>query len=283
MILKAYAKLNLSLDITGKRPDGYHELDTIMQSISLYDTVTITPSDSLRVTMDTAGIDEVQNTAYAAASAFFANTGTSGAHIAITKRIPQQSGLGGASADAAAVLIGLDRLYGTHLDPDTLMALGRSIGADVPFSLFGGTARARGIGEKLTRLHIPQDIAFVVLTPRTGISTAAAFARYKPGPPVRMDTVTYALQKGDTQLYHRHAGNALSMAALSIAPDIMKAATALRSAGGVPALMTGSGSSVFAIYETQEQAKTACNNVRGDYALCGVFHPVRTGVDIEEA
>jgi 4-diphosphocytidyl-2-C-methyl-D-erythritol kinase len=283
MILKAYAKLNLSLDITGKRPDGYHELDTIMQSISLYDTVTITRADSLRVTIDTGDVDEMNNTAYAAANAFFAHTGVFGAHIAITKRIPQQSGLGGASADAAAVLIGLNRLYETHLDSDTLMRLGRSVGADVPFALFGGTARARGIGEKLERLHIPQDIAFVVITPRTGVSTAAAFARYRPGAPMRMDTVTYALQKGDIALYHQHAGNALGMSALSIAPDIMKAAAALRSAGCIPALMTGSGSSVFAVYPTKEDAITACNNVRGDYALCDVFHPVRTGIEIEEA
>ncbi len=283
MILKAYAKLNLSLDIIGKRPDGYHELDTIMQSISLYDTVTITTHDSLRVTMDTAGVDEIHNTAHAAARAFFAHTGHFGAHITIAKRIPQQSGLGGASADAAAVLIGLNSLYDTRLDADTLMALGRGVGADVPFALLGGTARARGIGEKLERVHIPQDIAFVVLTPRTGVSTAAAFARYKPGPPVRMETVTYALQKGDIPLYHRHADNALGMAALSIAPDIMEAAAALRSAGGVPALITGSGSSVFAVYETTQQAQAACTNVRGDYALCDVFHPACTGVEIEEA
>lgn len=283
MILKAYAKLNLSLDITGKRDDGYHELDTIMQSISLFDTVAITPSNGLHITMDKGDVPDAQNTAYAAARAFFAHTGTSGAHIAITKRIPQQSGLGGASADAAAVLIGLNRMFDTHLDTAALMALGQGVGADVPFALFGGTARARGIGEKLERLHIPQDIGFVVITPHSGVSTADAFARYTPGAPVRMDTITYALQKGDIALYHRHAANALSMAALGIAPGIMNAAAALRAAGDVPALMTGSGSSVFAVYDTQEKARAAYHNVRGDYALCDVFYPVRTSVEIEEA
>ena len=282
MILNAYAKLNLSLDITGKRSDGYHELDTIMQNIALCDTVTITPAEGLRVTMDNGGIDEPDNTAYAAAKAFFKQTALHGAHISIDKRIPQMSGLGGASADAAAVLIGLNRLFRTNLHIDVLMDIGKRVGADVPFSLFGGTARARGIGEKLERLHIKAPKAFVVITPHSGVSTAEAFAQYTPSTPIRMDTISYAVQKGDLELFHRYAGNALDMAALSIAPDMMTAVSALMTAGAKKALMTGSGSSVFAAFQTIVQANAVLEKITGDFALCGAYATTDTGVRIIE-
>ena len=283
MTIKACAKLNLSLCITGKRADGYHELDTIMQSISLYDTVVILRADDLSITMDTGDITEKENSAYTAAQAFFRLTGIrGGAHISIEKHIPAQSGLGGASTDAAAVLVGLDRLYDTHLSNDTLAALGKSVGADVPFALMGGTAWAKGIGEKLERLHAKTPGAYVVVTPHTGVPTAEAFARYKPSGTLHMDTVAYALQKGDIALYHKYAGNALGLAALSIAPDIIKAAGALMAAGAEKALMTGSGSSMFAAFETASEAEAAAAKLRGNFALCGVFLPVDTGIKIIE-
>ena len=123
--MSAYAKLNLSLDVTGRRDDGYHELDSIMQSISLADTVQISRADSLSVAFDVPGIDPQINTAHAAAQAFFAHTSiAAGADIRIQKRIPRMAGLGGASADAAAVLIGLSRLFGARLSAGTLAALG---------------------------------------------------------------------------------------------------------------------------------------------------------------
>ena len=283
MTINAYAKLNLALCITGKRTDGYHELDTIMQSISLYDTVTISCAKNLSVTMDTGDVPETNNTAYAAAHAFFAHIGQKGgARISIQKRIPQQSGLGGASADAAAVLVGLNSMYDTQLDADTLAALGKSVGADVPFSLFGGTARAKGIGEKLERLHAKTPVAYVVVTPHTGVSTAEAFTRYRPSASVRMDTIAYAIQKGDIGLYHKYAGNALGMAALSIAPDMIAAANALMAAGAEKALMTGSGSSMFAAFETTAKAQAVAENLHGDFALSGVFMPAAAGVNIVE-
>ena len=283
MTINAYAKLNLALEITGKRADGYHKLDTIMQSISLHDTVTISCAKNLSVTMDTGDVPEKDNTAYAAAMAFFNHIGKEGgAHISIQKRIPPQSGLGGASADAAAVLVGLNSMYDAQLDTDTLMALGKSVGADVPFSLLGGMARAKGIGEKLEQLQAKTPVAYVVVTPPAGVSTAEAFARYKPSAAVRMDTVAYAIQKGDIALYHKHAGNALGMAALSIAPDIMAAASALMTAGAKKALMTGSGSSMFAAFETVAEAQTVAANLRGNFALAGAFSPVDTGTLIIE-
>ena len=281
--LKAYAKLNLSLDIRGKRSDGYHELDTIMQSIDLFDTVRIEKADALRVQMDMSGVDERLNTAYVAAEAFFLHTGISGgADIAIEKHIPAMSGLGGASADAAAVLIGLDRLYGAQLSADTLRMLGKCVGADVPFALVGGTARAQGIGEILTPLYPKKVFHCVVIKPAQGVSTAEAFARYRVSDHVSIDSVEYALLKGDLELLLRFAGNALGLAALAVAPQILHAADALMAAGAPKALMTGSGSALFAPFENLEAAQQTAQRVRGEFAYCGAHSAAASGVDIEE-
>ena len=278
--VQAYAKLNLSLDITGKRPDGYHDLDMIMQNISLFDIVTIKPADGIHVHFDVSGIDEKNNTVYAAALAYLRHTQKPGADITIQKNIPSRAGLGGASADAAAVLKGLNALYETALNTTTLAALGQSVGADVPFSLFGGTARARGTGNKLKRLAPKKDMHYVLVKPHQGVSTADAFNRYRPSGHISLDTVEYAVLKGDTALFSRCAGNALGMAALSIAPDIMKAAAALMGAGAQKALMTGSGSTMFAAFETKETARRTADNVGEGFELCGVFSPVTTGISI---
>lgn len=281
--LKAYAKLNLSLDIRGKRSDGYHELDSIMQSINLYDTITIEKADALRVKMDMPGVDERRNTAYTEAEAFFAHTGISGgADIAIQKRIPAQSGLGGASADAAAVLIGLNRLYGAGLSPDALRMLGKRVGADVPFALVGGTARAQGIGEILTPLYPKKTFHYVVIKPAQGVPTAEAFARYRASEHVSIDSVEYALLKGDLELFLRFAGNALGLAALAVAPQILRAADALMAAGAPKALMTGSGSAMFSPFETLEASQQTAQRVHGDFVYCGAHSAVAHGTEIEE-
>lgn len=281
--LKAFAKLNLSLAIRGRRADGYHELDTIMQSIDLHDTVTIEKSVTLRVRFDAGGIDELRNTAYAAAQAFFAHTGMpGGADISIQKRIPMESGLGGASADAAAVLIGLNRLYGANLKDDTLRMLGKSVGADVPFALTGGTARAQGIGEVLFPLYPKKLFHYALIQPRAGVSTAEAFRRYRASEHISIDSVEYALLKGDLDLFLRFAGNALGLAALAIAPQILGAADALMAAGARKALMTGSGSAMFAPFETPDESRQAVQRVRGNFAYRGVHSPVSAGVQVLE-
>lgn len=279
--LKAFAKLNLSLDVIGRRSDGYHELDTIMQSIDFFDIVSIEKADTLRVCFDADGIDSRCNTARAAADAFFAHTKIAGgADISVHKRIPVMSGLGGASADAAAVLIGLNRLCDAGLDEETLRALGRRVGADVPFALLGGTARAQGVGEILTPLYPKKIFHYVIVKPHAGVSTAEAFARYRASEHVSVDTVEYALLKGDPELFFKYAGNALGLSALTVAPDILSAMGALRKAGAVKALMTGSGSAVFAPFDTEEAAQEAAQLVRGDFAYCGVHGPAPAGVTV---
>lgn len=151
----AYAKINLSLDITGRRADGYHTLRTVMQSISLCDTVTLLEGDAGKIEVICSGGAPCGkgNTVYRAAEEFFRRTGKKGsASFRIEKRIPAQAGLGGGSADAAAALRLLNRRFQTGLSAENLREIGLSAGADVPFCVEGGTALAEGIGEKLTVL-----------------------------------------------------------------------------------------------------------------------------------
>lgn len=148
---KANAKINLSLYISGKREDGYHLIDTIMQSVSLADTITVKKAKAITVACSDDSLSGEENIAYKAAELFFKETRISGgAGIYIKKRIPSAAGLGSGSADAAAVLLALDRIYGTNLNLEELCRIGLSLGADVPFFIKGGTQRARGIGEELS-------------------------------------------------------------------------------------------------------------------------------------
>ena len=279
--LNAYAKLNLSLNVTGKRADGYHELDSIMQTISLADTVELGLADEISVVFDVPDVDPVNNTAYAAAQVFFAHTGIQGGvDIRIRKIIPRMSGMGGASANAAAVLIGLNRLYDAQLGADTIAQLGVRLGADVPFALTGGTAPAKGIGEKLKPLSLKTPFHVAVVKPHAGVSTAEAFRRYKSSAPINIGMVEFALLKGDVSLFEQYAGNALGIAALSIAPEIMKAADALLAAGARKALMSGSGSTMFALFADEAAARETASRIKGRYELCGAYSFVDKAVDI---
>jgi 4-diphosphocytidyl-2-C-methyl-D-erythritol kinase len=278
--LLAYAKLNLALDVLGKRDDGYHNLDSVMQSISLYDVVTIKKADGIYVSMDKAFCAPEKNTAYIAAQLFMQKTGALGADITIEKNIPGESGLGGSSADAAAVLIGLNALYDSRLSIEALIKIGRQVGADVPFALIGGTARARGIGDELTQLKLSKPLYFAVVKPHQGVSTAKAFAQYTKTEPVRIETVMFAVQKGDIDMFNTYSRNALGMAALRIAPQMMSAASALAKFG--KAFMSGSGSSMFVMFETAQQAKEAAQQIIGDFELCGAYESVACGVQITE-
>ncbi len=278
MKLKAYAKLNLALEVKEKRPDGYHELDTIMQSISLCDIVSIERSSSVSVSMSNPCADEKDNTAFKAAVLFSEYTESGGADISIEKHIPAMAGLGGSSADAAAVLFGLDELYGTRLGTETLMYLGRKIGADVPFCIMGGTARAKGIGEKLERLTLKKPLWFTVIKPHQGVCTAEAFKAYKKTRHISIESTAFALQKGDIDMFRRYSGNSLGMAALKIAPDIMRAAGALSAFG--KAFMSGSGSSMFCVFETQQEAQAAAAKIKGSFELCSAYNCTSAGVEM---
>ena len=176
----APAKLNLALDVVGVLPNGYHDLDMIMQTVDLYETIILRKSQNLTLTLPGSRVPAgATNTAYKAALAFFHYTGLlAGVDMEIRKAVPVRAGMAGGSADAAGVLVGLNALYGAKLSMSELCAIGAGIGADVPFALVGGTCRVKGVGDLIKALPPMPECWFVVVMPSFGISTPEAFAKY---------------------------------------------------------------------------------------------------------
>lgn len=253
-IERANAKLNLTLGVLYKRSDGYHALDSLMQSVDLCDTLVIERAGGVTVTC-TGMVLPYDNTVRRAAERYRALTGR-GANIRVTKRIPAEAGMGGGSADAAAVLRGMQKLYG-EVDEKTLFEIGASVGADVPFCMRGGLQRAEGIGEALTPLSGPK-LYFAVAKPAAGVSTKKLFSLLKL--PRRMpDTFgcMRALSQGDIEALASLLFNALEEPAAELVPEIARAKRDLMEAGALAASMTGSGSAVFGVFPTRETAEAA--------------------------
>jgi 4-diphosphocytidyl-2-C-methyl-D-erythritol kinase len=158
------------------------------------------------------------------------------------------------------------------------MHLGRKIGADVPFCIKGGTARAKGIGEKLEPLSLKKPLWFTVVKPYQGVSTAQAFGAYTKTAHISIESAAFALQKGDIDMFMRYTGNSLGMAALKIAPDIMKAAGELSAFG--KAFMSGSGSSMFCVFESRQEAQAAADKIKGSFELCGAYSCTAAGIEM---
>ena len=234
----APAKLNLALDVVGILPGGYHALDMTMQAISLYERVVIRRSPYLDLALPGSNVKPGPgNTAIKAALAFFHYTGLlAGADITVYKSVPVRAGMAGGSADAAAVLVGLNELYGARLSMSELCALGVSIGADVPFALMGGTCRVQGLGDLIKALPPLPECWFTVVMPGYGISTPEAFAAYdKVGSSVHPDCAAQeaAIRAGDLDAVCATAGNALEECSGAKDNEAIKAA--LRENGAVPA------------------------------------------------
>lgn len=268
MRIKARAKINWTLDILGQREDGYHLMDMLMQSVSLADTITLTPSAEL--TLTTGGHPRLpangHNLAYRAALALQEATGCrKGAAIHVEKRIPVGAGMGGGSADAAGVLAGLNRLWGTGLDQAQLEAIGLTLGADVPFCLRGGLTRTTGIGEKMLSLPCARSYDLVVIQPCRGLSTGAVFTAYHEKADISRpatDNAQRALETGDTALLTASLGNVLQSVSQDMRPPIGDAIAALKRRGALTALMTGSGSAVFGVFSCEDDARSAARSLR---------------------
>ena len=281
--LLAPAKLNLSLDVVGILPGGYHALDMVMQAVSLYEQVTLRRSMDLVVRIPGSRIPTgPKNTAYKAALAFFYYTGLlAGADITIRKSVPVRAGMGGGSADAAAVLVGLNTLYGAHLSMTELCALGASVGADVPFALMGGTCRVQGLGDLIKALPPCPDCWFTVVMPGYGISTPAAFAAYDQiGSPTHPDCAAQetAIRSGDLNGLCSAAGNALEVCAGGADTAALK--EALTAHGARAALMTGSGAAVFGIFETEDAARQAASALETAGRQIYTLRPDRGGARV---
>lgn len=251
---RAYAKLNLTLGVLYQRADGYHALDSIMQTVNLHDTVTVERARDIVVT-STGMTLPYDNTLRRAAEQYRALTGR-GANIRVTKRIPAEAGLGGGSADAAAALRGLQQLY-DELDERTLLEISAKVGADVPFCLNGGTQRAEGIGEVLTPVR-GMKLHLVIAKPAEGVSTKKLFSLLRL-PRTMPDTTAAlkALSVGDLDALCPLLFNALEEPAIELVPAIGQIKQRLLQAGAKAACMSGSGSAVFGVFADQEAALSA--------------------------
>ena len=284
--LLAPAKLNLSLDVVGILPGGYHALDMVMQAVSLYEQVTLRRSPDLVIRLPGSRVTPgPKNTAYKAALAFFHYTGLlAGVEITIRKSVPVRAGMGGGSADAAAVLVGLNALYGARLSMTELCALGASVGADVPFALMGGTCRVQGLGDLIKALPPCPDCWFTVIMPGYGISTPAAFAAYDQiGSPTHPDCAAQeaAIRAEDLSGLCAAAGNALEVCAGGADTAALK--QALLDQGAKASLMTGSGAAVFGIFEAEEPARRAAEALAAAGRQIFTLRPDRGGARIVKA
>ena len=281
----APAKLNLSLDVVGTLPGGYHDLDMVMQAITLHETLVLRRSRYLNVRMPGSFVPvNEKNTAVKAALAFFHYTGLlAGVDITIHKQVPVRAGRAGGSADAAGVLVGMNELYGARLSMSELCALGASIGADVPFALMGGTCRVKGVGDLLKPLPPCPDCFFVVVMPSVGISTPEAFQRYdRMGSPLHpdCDRQEAAIRAGDLPGLCAAAGNALEHCSGATETPAIRAL--LDEYGALTSLMTGSGAAVFGVFDAEDKAQAAAEALRTRYKQVYLARPDRGGARVSQ-
>ncbi len=281
----AFGKLNLMLDIVGINADGYHELETVMQSVSLFDTLDmqINNTGENKIICEKAGFPcDSSNLIWKAVAAFEHYTGlkTGGITASVDKQLPSMAGMAGGSADCAATLCALDAMFDTNLKKVQLCEIGVGLGADVPFCIVGGTQLCRGVGEKMTALSMPR-CAFVVVKPDLSISTPAAFKKYDSLTNVpKCDTKAFVsrLNKGDIKGMCGKMFNALEYAANE--EEIETAKKKLLDAGALGALMTGSGSAVFGVFENPGKAQAALEKIKNDYPQAWICNPVSAGTQI---
>ena len=281
--VKAWAKLNLSLDVLGKLADGYHEMKMVMQTASLSDDIRIELTGDGAVTAQSNFAflpKDENNIAAKAAAAFFAAAELpgAGARITLRKRIPVGAGLGGGSADAAAVLRGLNELTGAKLDADALEALGAGLGSDVPFCIRGGTRLAVGRGERLLPAPEMTMCGIVICKPRFSIRTPELFARIDGRRSrVRPDTdgLLAAMAAGDTEGLARRMYNVFEDVLPRRCSEIGAIKSTLLDLGALGAVMSGTGSAVFGLFPAPEDADRAASALRAQYRECFAARPVR--------
>ena len=263
---KAFAKINLTLSVGEKRKDGYHDIDSVMHSISLHDKITLEKSGeiSLSVTKGSAPSGQ-ENLMWKAAELFFAETGISGGvRMELEKHIPAQAGLGGGSSDAAAVLRGLNRLMKTGLSVEELSDMGKQIGADVPFCITGGCCRCRGIGEKLTKVPGWNGLPLVIVRPPVAVETGKAYAvldRAEKQTGNKTDACIRALEEKDRKKLAESLSNDFEKALFAEEPVLEETSRRL-ALFSRPLLMTGSGSAFFVIAESRTDRKRLAEEIK---------------------
>ncbi|MBD1372470.1 4-(cytidine 5'-diphospho)-2-C-methyl-D-erythritol kinase [Hazenella sp. IB182357] len=276
---KAPAKINLTLDAKFKRTDGYHELEMVMTTIDLYDRIDLMFRSENKVSlMSDSGIlpQAEKNLAYKAAMLLKQKMNIKyGVHIQIQKNIPVAAGLAGGSSDAAATLRGLNRLWDLRLTDQALAEIGAEIGSDVPFCVHADTALAKGRGEKLISLPAPPPCWVVLAKPTHGVSTAEIFDHLKVeqiASHPATDEMIYALQSYDYDKMCKYLGNVLEPVTMEIYPEVKRIKDKMKQFGADSVLMSGSGPTVFALVQYENQAKRLVNSLRG---FCNHVYAVR--------
>ena len=277
---KAPAKINLTLDVLGKRPDGFHEVEMVMTTIDLSDRIGLRSLRDDRIELDVSEpyipTDE-RNLAYQAArlmkETYHISTGV---YIRLEKTIPVAAGLAGGSTDAAAVLRGLNKLWDIGATPEELAALGATLGSDVPFCVHGGTAIATGRGEQLNKVNDPPNCWVILAKPPLSVSTATIYSN------VNLDDVQHpkteqmirALELGDYESMCQSVGNALESVTMSLYSEVRTLKSKMERFGVDAALMSGSGPTVFGFVKQEARVQRILNGLRG---FCPEVYAVRIG------
>lgn len=269
--IKAYAKVNLFLDITGRLENGYHTLNTVMQQIDLYDEITaeVSEGDGIFIECDNPAVPcNEKNIAYKAAAAFLSETGKkTKVDIRISKRIPLEAGMGGSSTDGAAVLKALNEIYNYPLNNEKLCEIGARLGADVPFCITGGTAVCKGIGEIMTPTECLKDYVFLIAKPDFSCSTPAAYRAYDENTIPEntdfekfVDSLPYGAEKWAGKMYN-------VFEKLYCDGRIAAITDTMRKNGALGSILTGSGSAVFGVFKDRKTAENALKNIDSQFKI----------------
>jgi 4-diphosphocytidyl-2-C-methyl-D-erythritol kinase len=284
--LRAFAKVNYALEVWGVRPDGYHEISTVMQSISLADVVEVERVErgfELAVEPESVEVGPPEeNTVYKAWAQMGERIGDAlPVRVRLGKKIPAGAGLGGGSADAAATLVGLNELFGLRLGEAELRDVGLRVGADVPFCLAGGTALGEGIGEVLSSLPAPPPHHLVVAKPAAGAETARIYGAYDERPVggnPSVAPVVEALRAEDPGALAESLGNDLAPVTEGLVSEVRALEEALLRAGALGAAMSGTGTAVFGVFASEAEARAAADGLRAPFVA--VCEPVPRGVEV---
>lgn len=276
--LKARAKINLGLDVVRKREDGYHEVRMIMQMINLYDKITLRKKTESGITVTTnlsyLPVNE-DNLVYRAAKLLMDEFQVDGGlEIELQKYIPVAAGMAGGSTDAAAVMVGVNRIFQLGLNKKQLMERGVKIGADVPFCIMRGTALAEGIGEELTPLPAMPHCSLVIAKPKIHVSTKFVYGNLKVRELTEhpdIDGQVQALRENDLEQLVARMGNVLETVTIPAYPVIDEIKHTMMKYGAMGAMMSGSGPTVFGIFEKEDKAQEVCRLLKKDKAAKQVY------------
>lgn len=280
---KAYAKINLGLDVLGRRENGYHDVRMVMQTVGIHDKLTFTErhDEKIRIAVrlsdgqtEELACDE-HNLVYKAAKLLMQERGlTQGVDVELEKNIPIAAGMAGGSTDAAATLLGLNELYDLQMSKEQLCELGVRIGADVPYCIVGGTVLAEGIGEILTGMAPAPQCKFLVVKPAVSVSTAFVYTHLDelgeyPHPDI--DALMACIKAKDVAAMAKLLGNVLETVTVPAYPVIQEIKDEMLACGALGALMSGSGPTVFGIFETEEQLQTAYKKLAAKEGVSQIF------------